>query len=163
MKFHPLILTPVLALGLALNGCDRGHDHDHDDHDHEEHADHESHDHDEFGEDHHHEENVEAGPNGGHVIHSGAGVVLEVVVNDQRHAVITRLNESLEPVAAGNLSLHGVAGERTDPVELDFEADGDVLVSDKPLPEDAHVPMILVIRSAPDAQEATERFELHIH
>jgi len=32
-----------------------------------------------------------------------------------------------------------------------------------PLPDGAHVPVILMIKTAPDAKTVTERFELHLH
>lgn len=63
---------------------------------------------------------------------------------------------------------YGLAGiQRTAPTKLAFakgkEKDANVLISDKALPEGAHVQMILTIKTTPDAKAVTERFELHLH
>ena len=43
------------------------------------------------------------------------------------------------------------------------EADANVLIADKALPAGAHVPLLLVIKTSPEAKATTERFELHLH
>jgi hypothetical protein len=47
--------------------------------------------------------------------------------------------------------------------EVTVDKDASGLVSDKPLPTGDHVPMILTIKTNPDAKAVTERFELHLH
>ncbi|MFM2199850.1 MAG: hypothetical protein RLZZ505_3282 [Verrucomicrobiota bacterium] len=122
------------------------------------------HDHEE---EHKHEENVNQGPNGGHVIQSKAGFSIEVTVDKDRKARIVFLDKDLKAVALGEQTITGIAGERSAPVKLTFAKgtgkDADVLVSDKALPAGEHIPMILTIKTAPDAKGATERFELHLH
>ncbi len=122
------------------------------------------HDHEE---EHKHEENVNQGPNGGHVIQSKAGFSIEVTVDKDRKARIVFLDEDLKSIALGEQTITGIAGERSAPVKLTFAKgtgkDADVLVSDKALPAGEHIPMILTIKTAPDAKGATERFELHLH
>ena len=125
-------------------------------------------DHDHAGEEHHeHEEHVTKGPNGGHVIESTAGFAFEVTVDKERKARIVFLDKQLKPVALGEQSITGIAGERSAPVKLAFakgtDKDSDVLVSDKALPAGAHVPVILMVKTAPDAKPVVERFELHLH
>lgn len=125
-------------------------------------------DHDHAGEEHHeHEENVTKGPNGGHVIESAAGFAFEVTVDKERKARVVFLDKDLKPVALGGQSITGIAGERSAPVKLAFakgaDKDADVLISDKALPAGAHVPMILMVKTAPDAKPSVERFELHLH
>ena len=119
------------------------------------------------GKEHHHEENVSKGPNGGHVIESKAGFSFEVTTDKARKARIVFLDKNLKPVALGEQSITGIAGERSAPVKLSFakgtDADANVLIADKPLPAGAHVPMILTIKTAPDAKPVIERFELHLH
>lgn len=116
---------------------------------------------------HEHEENVTKGPNGGHVVASKAGFSIEVSVDKDRKARIVFLDKENKPVALANQSITGIAGERSAPTKLTFakgkDADANVLVSDKPLPPGAHVPMILSVKTAPDAKTVTERFELHLH
>jgi len=140
-------LTTMLALLVAPFAFAAG------DHDHEE--------------EHKHEENVNQGPNGGHVIQSKAGFSIEVTVDKDRKARIVFLDEDLKSIALGEQTITGIAGERSAPVKLTFAKgtgkDADVLVSDKALPAGEHIPMILTIKTAPDAKGATERFELHLH
>ena len=119
-------------------------------------------------EEHHkHEENVNKGPNGGHVIESKAGFSLEVTTDKDRKARIVFLDKDLKAVALEAQTITGIAGERSAPVKLAFtkgkEADANVLISDKALPAGAHIAMILTIKTAPDAKAVTERLELHLH
>lgn len=128
----------------------------------------EDHDHDHAKEEHHeHDESVTKGPNGGHVIDSKAGFSFEVTVDKARKARIVFLDKSNKPVPLGQQGITGIAGERSAPTKLTFakgtDADANVLVSDKALPAGAHVPMILSIKTTPDAKAVTERFELHLH
>lgn len=122
----------------------------------------EDHDHD-----HKHEDHVTQGPNGGHVIESKAGFSFEVTVDKERKARVLFLDKDNKPVALGEQSITGIAGERSAPTKLTFSTgtgkDAKFLISDKALPAGAHVPMILTIKTAPDAKAITERFELHLH
>ena len=127
----------------------------------------EDHDHDHEKEEHIHEENVTKGPNGGHVIESKAGFSFEVTVNKERKARIVFLDKENKTTALAEQSVTGIAGERSAPTKLAFakgtDADANVLISDQPLPKGDHVPMILMIKTTPDAKAVTERFELHLH
>jgi hypothetical protein len=90
-----------------------------------------------------------------------------VAVDKERKARVVFLDKDQKPVALEAQTITGSAGERSAPVKLGFakgvDADANVLISDKALPEGAHVPMILVIKTAADAKAVTERFELHLH
>lgn len=149
---HTLKLTATLfALcisPLAYSAEDQDHDH-------------------EKEEQHEHEENVTKGPNGGHVIESKAGFSFEVTVDKDRKARVLFLNKENKPVALGAQSITGIAGERSAPTKLTFakgaDKDADVLISDVALPAGAHVPLILSVKTAPDAKTVVERFELHLH
>ena len=125
-------------------------------------------DHDHGKEEHHkHEENVSKGPNGGHVVESKAGFSFEITVDKERKARIVFLDKDRKAVALAEQSISGIAGERSAPVKLAFakgkDADANVLISDKPLPAGAHVPMLLMIKTTADAKATSERFELHLH
>lgn len=117
--------------------------------------------------DHEHEEHVTQGPNGGHVVKSQAGFAFEITVDKERKARIVILDKDNKATALADQSINGIAGERSAPVKIAFakgkDADASVLISDKPLPAGAHVPMLLVIKTTPDAKAVTERFELHLH
>jgi hypothetical protein len=116
---------------------------------------------------HEHEENVGKGPNGGHVIQSKAGFAIEVTVDKERKARVIFLDKENKAVALGEQSITGIAGERSAPTKLAFakgkDKDANVLIADKELPAGEHVPIILTIKTAPDAKAVTERFELHLH
>ncbi|MFM7182057.1 MAG: hypothetical protein ACKO2G_11415 [Verrucomicrobiales bacterium] len=148
MKLTATALIALLVVPAAF--ADGDHDHDHG-----------------KGKPHVHEENVSKGPNGGHVIESKAGFSIEVTVDKDRKARVVFLDKENKPVALGEQTISGIAGERSSPVKLAFakgaDADANVLISNQALPAGAHVPMILTIKTAPDAKAATERFELHLH
>lgn len=148
LKLTTTLLFTLIASPLAIAAGDHDHDHDH-------------------GKDHHHDENVNQGPNGGHVIESKAGFSFEVTVDESRKARIVFIDKDNKPVALGKQSISGIAGERSAPTKLAFargsDKDVNVLISDKALPAGAHVPMILTIKTAPAAKAVTERFELHLH
>jgi hypothetical protein len=116
---------------------------------------------------HEHEENITKGPNGGHVIESKAGFSIEVTVDKERKASIVFIDKENKVVALAEQCISGIAGERSAPTKLAFtkgkDADANVLISDKALPPGAHVPVILMIKTTPDARAVTERFELHLH
>ena len=154
----PKLLIPLALLGTPLAFA--GEDHDHGKETKEEHSDHDHDGHD----DHDH---GKKGPNGGLVVESKAGFAFEVAVDKERKARVVFLDKDLKSVALAEQTITGIAGERSAPVKLAFakgkDADANVLISDKALPAGAHVPMILVIKTAPDAKAATERFELHLH
>lgn len=148
-------LTAALLLTLPFLTVSCGDDH-HDHADHKEHHDEDVHD-----------ESVNAGPNGGHVIKSESGHALEVLVNDDRKACIRLLDKDGKVTELGNLAIQGIAGPRSSPTKLSFasqQIDGDgVLVSDNALPAGAHVPMILTVKLNEETMEEILRFELHLH
>lgn len=153
-----MILLALLGTPLAF-AEDK---HDHGKETKEEHADHDHEDHDED-----HEDESKKGPNGGHVVESKAGFAFEVTVDKERKARIVFLDKELKATALAAQSLTGIAGERSAPVKLAFakgkDADANTLISDKALPEGAHVAMILVVKLTAEAKAVTERFELHLH
>ena len=110
---------------------------------------------------------AKVGPNGGHVVESKAGFAFEVVVDENRMARIRFLDSALKVIPLGEQTIQGIAGERSAPVKLVFAAENannaHVLVADKALPAGAHVPMVLSIKTTPEAKTIVERFELHLH
>lgn len=149
----PVIIT-LIATPVALAA--EKHDHSK-----EEHADH---DHDEE-EDHDHD--AKKGPNGGTVVESKAGFSFEVSVSKDRKARVVFLDKDLKAAALEAQTITGIAGERSAPVKLTFtkgkDADSNVLISDQALPEGAHVPLNLVIKTTTDAKSVSEKLELHLH
>jgi len=163
----PKLMILLALLGTPLAFAEDKHDHGKETK--EEHAghDHEDHDHDEDEDEDEHDHDAKKGPNGGMLVESKAGFALEVAVDKERKARVTFLDKDQKPVALEAQTISGSAGERSAPVKLVFakgkDADANVLISDKALPEGAHVPMILVIKTTADAKAVTERFELHLH
>jgi len=158
----PKLLILLALLGTPLAFAEEKHDHSKETK--EEHAEHD-HDHDHEDEEGH--EHAKKGPNGGFLVESKAGFTLEVSVDKERKARVVFLDKDQKAVALEAQTITGSAGERSAPVKLAFakgkDADANVLISDKALPEGAHVPMILVIKATADAKAVTERFELHLH
>lgn len=156
MKTKLTTIITALAIPFAF-AAEEKHDHDHEkDHDRGgEHADHDE-DHD-----------AKKGPNGGQVVESKAGFSIEVAVDKARKARIVFLDKDNKAVALEAQSITGIAGQRSTPTKLAFakgkDKDAGVLISDKALPAGAHVPMILTIKTSPEAKAVTERFELHLH
>ncbi|WP_367875071.1 hypothetical protein [Luteolibacter sp. Populi] len=155
----PKLLILLALLGTPLAFAEDKHDHGKESK--KEHADHD-HDHDED-----HEHDAKKGPNGGHLVESKGGFTLEVTVDKERKVRIVFVDKDNKPAALAAQTITGTSGERANPVKLAFakgkEADANVLISDKALPEGAHVPMILVVKTTADAKAVTERFELHLH
>jgi hypothetical protein len=154
MKNKLKLTTTIIAL-IASPFAFAADDHDHSGETKEKHAAH--------GKENH----GKKGPNGGQVVESKAGFMFEVAVDKQRMARIVFLDQVFKAVTLAEQSITGIAGERSAPVKLTFargkDADANVLISDKPLPAGAHIPMILMIKPASDAKAVAERFELHIH
>lgn len=117
----------------------------------------------------HDQDQVEApkGPNGGEVRVSQSGFSYEVSVDSARKLRVAFLDKDGKIVALNGQTISGIAGERSAPTKLSFapgkDAAAGLLVSDQALPAGAHVPVLLVIKTAPDAKASTERFELHLH
>jgi hypothetical protein len=107
------------------------------------------------------------GPHGGQIVSSKAGFSFEVTVDKERKARITFLDKDHKAVTLAGPRITGIAGERSAPTQLTFakgnDEDANVLISDRPLPADDHVPMILTIQTSPETKKVTERFELHLH
>jgi hypothetical protein len=84
-----------------------------------------------------------------------------------RKARVVFLDKELKAAALGAQTITGIAGERSAPVKLTFakgkDADANVLISDQTLPEGAHVPLNLVIKTTADAKAVSEKLELHLH
>lgn len=156
----------LLAVGLAtiygLAACkDKDHDHDHDDHkDHDE-AAHKDGDDDKGGhEDHDHDTNI-AGPNGGRVL-TDVEPHAEFFVMDDGKVQIAFVDDDIKAIPAAEQSVTVVAGERTSPTSLSFAKVGDVLVSDKALPEGNNFPVVVQIKTSPTAKSVRAKFNLNL-
>jgi len=144
MKYLPLLLTSAAAL-LFATGCDNKHHVEHD---------HEGHDHG------HSHKKKDAGPNGGRIL-TAVTPHLEFLVREDRIVQLAALQD-LKAVPIGTQTATLTGGDRTNPSTLNFAKEGDVLVSDKPLPEGKNFPVILQVAATAGADLATEKFQLNL-
>jgi hypothetical protein len=109
----------------------------------------------------HSHEQKEAGPNGGRIITS-VDPHFEFVITGDRKIKITFLDEHNKPVAPAAQTLTATGGDRSNPTQFTFTQKGETLLSDQPLPEGQKPPIILRIKTTPDAKTVTERFTVNL-
>lgn len=169
----------LAALAFAFVGCEDKktavpHDHDGDgkpDHGPGAHGTPVPHDHDGDGKpdhgpgehgDHDHAKKV-AGPNGGKIM-SAPSFKNELFVTDDRRVRITFLDEHNKPVAVGTQEVGIVGGDRSNPTTLTFTKaeDGMSLISSGTLPEGNNIPVIITVKTQPDAKPARASLSLNL-
>lgn len=137
-----------------------GHDHRKDEHDHTEHdhmhGDH-SHSHGDHDHDHPH---TQEGPNGGRLITSVKPYLEFLVLEDRRVKILQVKDGKVVPVGTQVISLIG--GDRAKPTRMNFEFDGDALISDNAFPEGNSFPVVLQIKTSAGADAVTEKFNIEI-
>lgn len=152
MKNQLTPLFAVLTLTFAPLAMVQGQDSKKDP---KEHAEHE-HEHDE----------TKKGPNGGLLVHA-VEPHFEIAVLKDRKAKITFLDDDNKPLPPAGQVITATGGDRANPTRITFTkgegAEAQSLISDRPLPEGSHVPLVLQIKTAADAKAVTERITLHIH
>lgn len=116
-------------------------------------------DHDHEGHDHAH---IVAGPNGGRVI-MDVEPHLEFLVNADRSVTITALDEDNKAATIGKQTVSVIAGKRTSPTRLKFEAKGGVLVSDGKLPAGNDFPVVVQIKPKKLAKKVMAKFNLNLN
>lgn len=112
------------------------------------------------GDGHDHAKKV-AGPNGGLVI-TAVELHCELLVTPDRKLKITFLGEDGKAVALKTQSLTGAGGDRTKPTKFTFVKAGESLVSEQPLPAGNDIPLVLQIKTTPDAKPVTKRVALNL-
>lgn len=137
---HTLLTLIALAFSPAIHAAEK-HDHDHKDHQHEK---------------------KEAGPNGGRILLS-VEPHFEFLITADRKIRLTPLGNDNKPVALKEQSATATGGDRSNPTKFTFTKDGETLLSDKPLPAgNDNPPLILQIKTSPDAKPVTERFNVNL-
>lgn len=102
-----------------------------------------------------------AGPNGGLVI-TAVEPHCELLVTPERKLKITFLGEDNKPAALKEQSVSATGGDRAQPTKFTFaKADG-ALVSEQALPAGDAIPLILQIKTSPDAKPVTKRVNLNL-
>lgn len=152
MKQINLIIT-ITAFILISSGCakkDHDHGHSHDGHSHDGHS-HDGHSHNTTKKD--------PGPNGGRILNTMTPA-LEFFVLEDRRVQITALND-LKPIPVNEQTATLTGGDRNNPTTLEFAKDGDVLISDKPLPTGNNIPVILQVTNAPGTTPIMEKIQVN--
>ncbi|MEN9974720.1 MAG: hypothetical protein RLZZ282_726 [Verrucomicrobiota bacterium] len=109
---------------------------------------------------HNHAKKV-AGPNGGLII-TASEPHCELVVTPERKLKITFLTSNGKPAALNEQSLTGTGGDRAKPTKFTFVKAGDALVSEQALPTGDSIPIVLQIKTTPDAKPVTKRVALNL-
>ncbi len=147
-------LTTALALSFtATSFAEEKHDHgDHKGHDHKEHAEEKKQDH----------SKKIAGPHGGRII-TTVEPHLEFFLTEDRKVKITAVDDAGKAIPLGDQSVTVTGGNRTNPTRLSFAKDGNSLISDKAFPEGDMLPVVVQIKTSPDAKTTIEKFNLNLN
>ena len=112
------------------------------------------------GTNHSHEKKV-AGPNGGRILTS-IEPHAEFLVTADRKVQITFVDDALKPIAPAAQVVTVTTGERSAPVKMSFAKTGDTLVSEQTVPEGNNFPVVVQIKTTPDAKASVEKFTLNL-
>jgi hypothetical protein len=84
----------------------------------------------------------------------------EFVVNKDKKIEIRFLDDTGKVIAPAEQTASVVMGDRSAPTKLAFTKDGDKLVSDKAVAEGESLPVVLTIKTTPEAKSVIEKFNL---
>jgi hypothetical protein len=118
----------------------------------------EDHKHDHHGHDH---GGVEAGPNGGRVLHK-IEPHLEFFVMKDRKVQLTALDDKLKAIAVSGQIVKVTAGDRSNPVRLRFVKKGNVLISETAFPSGDDFPVVVQMKTKAGAKTVIEKFTLDL-
>ncbi|MDQ8190232.1 hypothetical protein [Roseibacillus persicicus] len=156
MKPKSILPIAVSAITLFATPFAFAEEHDHKGHDHKEHTEHKDHD-DHEGHDH----GKLAGPNGGRIL-TDTEPHLEFFVTKDRKVKITVVDDHGKALPLGKQSVDVIAGDRKNPIVMKFTKEGDSLVSDKAFPEGNDFPVVVSIKTTPDAKKVRSKFNLNL-
>jgi hypothetical protein len=100
-------------------------------------------------------------PNNGRIIDS-VEPHAEFVVNKDKKIEIRFLDDTGKVIAPAAQTVSVMMGDRSAPTKLAFTKDGDKLVSDKAVAEGESLPVVLTIKTTPDAKSVTAKFNLNM-
>ncbi len=110
-----------------------------------------------------HEEHAgKAGPTGGKLI-TEVEPHVEFFVNKDKKVEIRFIDDDMKVVAPGAQVISVTLGDRSAPTKLSFTKDGNMLISDKAVPEGNDLPTVVQIKAKPDAKSVTEKFNLNLN
>ena len=85
-----------------------------------------------------------------------------IPVTTDKKIEIRFLDDAGKVVAPAAQVVTVTMGDRANPTKLAFTKDGDKLVSDKAIPEGKELPVVVQIKTAPDAKSVTAKFSLNL-
>ena len=100
-------------------------------------------------------------PNNGRIINTVTPHA-EFLVNPEKKLEIRFLDAACKVIAPAAQVVTVTMGDRAAPTKLAFTKDGDKLVSDKVIPEGKELPVVLQIKSTPDAKMVSAKFNLNL-
>ena len=100
-------------------------------------------------------------PNNGRIINTVTPHA-EFLVNPEKKLEVRFLDAAGKVIAPAAQVVTVTMGERAAPTKLIFTQDGDKLVSDKVIPEGKELPVVLQIKTTPDAKAVSAKFNLNM-
>lgn len=100
-------------------------------------------------------------PNGGRLIHS-VEPHAEFLINADKKIEIRFLSDEGKILSPATQTVTVTMGDRAAPTKLTFTQDGDKLISNTTIPTGNKLPLVLQIKTTPDAKPVTEKFNLDL-
>ena len=100
-------------------------------------------------------------PNGGRIIDTVTPNA-EFVVTPEKKLEVRFLDAAGKVIAPAAQVVTVTMGDRAAPTKLTFAKDGDRLVSDKVIPEGKALPVVLQIKTTPEAKTVAAKFNLNM-
>ena len=100
-------------------------------------------------------------PNGGRIIES-VEPHAEFLLTKDKKIEIRFLDDTGKVVAPAAQTASVIMGDRSAPTKLAFTKDGDKLISDKVVAEGDNLPVVLTLKTTPDAKAVTAKFNLNL-
>jgi hypothetical protein len=110
---------------------------------------------------HDHDHEIKAGPTGGKLI-TEVEPHVEFFVNKDNKVEIRFIDDDMKVVAPGEQVISVTLGDRSAPTKLTFTKEGNMLISDKTIPEGENLPTVVQIKTTADAKAVTEKFNLNL-
>ena len=109
----------------------------------------------------HSHEKKEAGPNGGRLLTS-IDPHAEFLVTADRMVQITFVDDNGKAIAPAAQVVTVTTGERSAPVKMTFAKTETSFLSEQSVPEGNNFPVVIQIKTTPDAKTSVERFTLNL-
>lgn len=109
----------------------------------------------------HSHEKKEAGPNGGRLLTS-IDPHAEFLVTADRKVHITFVDDNGKAIAPTAQVVTVTTGERSAPVKMTFAKTETAFLSEQSVPEGNNFPVVIQIKTTPDAKTSVERFTLNL-